>query len=70
MNYLQFEKALLLLVLYFKMSQYLVVEAQEARKSDLLYRKFHMLNVTNLLTFNYAENISYSFYAAIFFLSI
>lgn len=43
------------------MSQYLVVEAQEARKSDFLYRKFHVLNVTNLLTFNYAENISYLF---------
>lgn len=56
------------------MSQYLVVESLEARKSDLLYRKVHMLNVTNLLTFNYAENISYSFYAAtivyLFFLSI
>lgn len=56
------------------MSQYLVVESLEARKSDLLYRKVHMLNVTNLLTFNYAKNISYSFYAAtivyFFFLSI
>lgn len=55
------------------MSQNLVVKALEARKSDLLYRKVHMLYVTNLLTFNYAENISHSFYAATFvyfFLSI